>query len=477
MTAPHFRHTLVGWIDPEQLYAAFYGDNPYSFWLDTGGNASAGVSYLGEGERLLWSDSEGVVRLGTVSADATGEGAAGIRDALLLPGTFLAELATRVPAPVEASGSAENPSFDLGWVGWIGYEEGVAELGLPTQPELSAIPASALLEVGVVVACDHASRQITLVARDEVKRDAWLRRYGDLYTRMVNGDEQMAVSRILPVPTASPLPSWRHSDSDYRALITTCQEQIRRGNAYQLCLTNRVTVGLSPPPFPLYQRLRASSPTHHGGLIRVGECSLVSATPEQFLAVTPRGVVRTAPIKGTRPRAESVGDDAATILELRGNAKERAENVMIVDLMRNDIQRVADIGSVQVTTLHRVETYAHVHQLVSTVEARLRRGMTAVDALRACFPAGSMTGAPKLSAMQILHSVEGGPRGIYAGVWGYLSDNGTTDLAMVIRSIMLDGNVATIGTGGGITIDSVIEAELAEIKIKAAAPLQALLGP
>jgi anthranilate synthase component 1 len=183
--------------------------------------------------------------------------------------------------------------------------------------------------------------------------------------------------------------------------------------------------------------------------------------------------VRTRPIKGTRPRGATVAADLELRAELEASEKERAENVMIVDLMRNDLGRVCEVGSVEVRHLLAVESYAQVHQLVSTVEGRLRDELGAVDAVAACFPAGSMTGAPKLSAMRILHRLEGGPRGAFAGCFGYLALDGTAELAMVIRSIHFSAGVARIGAGGGITALSVPREELEEVRVKARAPLAA----
>jgi para-aminobenzoate synthetase component I len=200
----------------------------------------------------------------------------------------------------------------------------------------------------------------------------------------------------------------------------------------------------------------------------------VSSSPEQFLHVEADGRVRTRPIKGTRPRGATVVADVELRAELEASEKERAENVMIVDLMRNDLGRVSVVGSVEVSHLLAVESYAQVHQLVSTVEGMLLPGLAAVDAVAACFPAGSMTGAPKLSAMRILNRLEGGPRGAFAGCFGYLGLDGTADLAMVIRSIHFANGVATIGAGGGITALSVPEEELAEVRVKAAALLAAM---
>jgi len=185
-------------------------------------------------------------------------------------------------------------------------------------------------------------------------------------------------------------------------------------------------------------------------------------------------VIRTRPIKGTRPRGQDAESDAALAAELAVDAKERAENVMIVDLMRNDLSRVCVPGSIRVDALWEVETYPAVHQLVSTVSGTAAEGVTVGDLFAAAFPAGSMTGAPKLSAMTRLHDLEAGPRGVYAGCFGYIGDDGGLDLAMVIRSIVVDGDRAVVGAGGGITWGSVAAREVGEVATKARAPLAAL---
>jgi para-aminobenzoate synthetase len=186
------------------------------------------------------------------------------------------------------------------------------------------------------------------------------------------------------------------------------------------------------------------------------------------------GTVSTKPIKGTRPRGSNDAEDRAIALDLRADQKERAENLMIVDLMRNDLGRVCEVGSVDVPKLFEVETYATVHQLVSTVVGKLLPEASVLDAVESAFPGGSMTGAPKLRAIEIISELEAGPRGVYSGAIGFITSNGAAELGMTIRTIVFENGRATIGVGGGITIDSVPEAELEETKLKAKALLRAL---
>jgi para-aminobenzoate synthetase component 1 len=268
--------------------------------------------------------------------------------------------------------------------------------------------------------------------------------------------------------------SLRHSDEEYLALIEKAKESIAKGDAYQLCLTNQMTIETESHPFAAFLALRESNPSPYLSFMKFSDVSIVSSSPEQFLRVDESGLVSSKPIKGTRKRSLDSQEDLLLVEELRSNEKERAENLMIVDLMRNDLGRVSEPSDVVVAKLFDVESYATVHQLVSTVEAKLKPGLDVFDAIEACFPAGSMTGAPKIRAMEILRGLEQGPRGIYSGCFGYISYRGAADLAMTIRTIVFEDGKATIGIGGGITIDSDPQAELLETKLKARALLSAL---
>jgi aminodeoxychorismate synthase component I len=257
-------------------------------------------------------------------------------------------------------------------------------------------------------------------------------------------------------------------------MIETAQEHISVGDVYQVCLTNEITVDTNEDPLAVFLRLRSSNPAPYSAFLKLGDLSLASSSPEQFLKVRPSGEVSTKPIKGTRPRGTTPALDAAIAAELQSDAKERAENLMIVDLMRNDIGKVSRVGTVAVPKLFEIETYATVHQLVSTVTGQLEDSETAWSAVLAAFPGGSMTGAPKIRAMEIIGDLEKGPRGVYSGCIGYMAADGSADFAMTIRSIVFSDGVATIGVGGGITIDSDPKAELEETKLKAKALLAAL---
>jgi para-aminobenzoate synthetase component I len=446
------RWPLAHWVDPAAAFAALYADQTDVVWLDSGSSATAGRTYLGKGSRTMTSAEGSVLE------------------------QLRAELAeSRMEAP--------SNGFSLGWVGWIGYETRFETLGVP-RTQRSPYPDGAFLYLDRAIEFDHETREITLLALDDDV--TWRAEITERLfaggpstssgTEHEHGPEPVAVPERIPVPelVEGSAAVWRDPDDVYLAKIRECQARIAAGDAYLLCLTNEVSIEGTFDPVATYLRLRASSPTHHGALLRIGGISLLSASPEQFLTVSPAGLIESRPIKGTRARGVDPESDAALAHDLANSEKERAENLMIVDLMRNDIGSVSEIGSVEVPSLLQVESYAQVHQLVSTVRGQLARGLVPMDAVVACFPAGSMTGTPKSSATRILDELEAAPRGIYSGVFGYFGLDGRIDLAMVIRSIVIDRTHATIGAGGGITALSDPREELAEVGLKAAALLRAL---
>lgn len=467
MTPRILRFPVDGWVEPGDAYAALYAADDYAVWLDSGADAVSGMSYLAaadEGSRFaVESVTDGHVVVGRPG------GAGETRSGTMLD--FLAGELIRSSVPFGAPGGThphDDARFALGWIGWLGYESGAAANGMPV--DASRHPDAAMLYVDRAIAFDHESRTIELIALEGPGVAEWAART----QHGLAGAAGAAVAHAAGASYDRSLLHWRHDDETYLDLIRACQEAITAGDAYQLCLTNEARAEVSVDPVAAYLRLRASSPTHHGGLIRFGPVALLSSTPEQFLSITPGRRIRTKPIKGTRPRGATVSRDLDLRAELEASDKERAENVMIVDLMRNDLGRVCEVGSVEVHHLLAVESYAQVHQLVSTIEGRLANGVGPMDAVRACFPAGSMTGAPKISAMRILHRLEAGPRGIYAGCFGYVSLDGSVDLAMVIRSIVVEPERVSLGAGGGITALSVPSEELDEVRVKAAALVAAL---
>lgn len=439
---------IVPWVAPSRVFSSLYAESPYSFWLDTS-DGSPGNSYVGAGTPQP-INHDGVDRLEEVSR--------------------LLDEQEGVDTPGLAQG------FNLGWVGWFGYELGSDTVGTPAHP--SPTPNTALMFVDRAIAFDHASSTTTLMALTDSAADnldvlGWLDETEKTLSQLDPGeywaDARERTNVALPV-------RWRHNDAAYLDLVKRCQAAITDGDVFQVCLTNEVSLSVAIDPVQVYLRLRDRMPTHHGGLLRFGDFSLLSASPEQFLRIDAEGLITTRPIKGTRRRGKDFADDALLVRDLLESEKERAENIMIVDLMRNDLTRIAIPGTVEVPELLAVETYSNVHQLVSTVRARKAVATTSFDVVVSCFPPGSMTGAPKHSAMTIIDSLEAGPRGVYSGAFGYVGLDGQTDLAVVIRSIVATPTQTTIGTGGGITALSAPSDELEETHVKIEPLLRAIDG-
>jgi para-aminobenzoate synthetase len=260
----------------------------------------------------------------------------------------------------------------------------------------------------------------------------------------------------------------------YAEAFDTVQRQLRLGNSYEVNLTYREDLSSARDPVATYLRLRASNPAPYAGFLQHHGVWVLSSSPERYAVVDADRWIETRPIKGTTPRGATEAEDAWYRGSLQDDPRYRAENLMIVDLLRNDLSMVCEPGTVEVPSMMQVESYPSVHQLVSTVRGRLRSDVSTVQALRAMFPAGSMTGAPKLRTMQIISDVETTPRGVYAGALGWIGADGRADLGVVIRTLVATPDVPRsgyryqFGTGGGITVRSDAASEFDETRWKAA---------
>ena len=264
------------------------------------------------------------------------------------------------------------------------------------------------------------------------------------------------------------------SHEQYLEDIDTCKQRLIEGETYEICLTNKITAEVGAEPLPLYRTLRRVNPAPFSAYLRFGERAVLSSSPERFLSIGRDRWVEAKPIKGTCPRGETPAEDVRLAEELRLGEKNRAENLMIADLLRNDLGVVCEVGTVHVPNLMHVESYETVHQLVSTVRGLLRDDVEPPDCIRACFPGGSMTGAPKKRTMEIIDELEGEARGVYSGAIGYLGLSGGCDLNIVIRTIVVEPETATLGVGGAIVMQSDAEEEYQETLLKARAPMAAI---
>ena len=328
------------------------------------------------------------------------------------------------------------------WFGYFGY---AARLDLPARPDPSMPDA------------------------------VWMR------PREVRVFEHESESFDRPPPPARPDSLSEGPPTAYATAFARVQEHLHAGNSYEVNLTHRLVREVDLDPLTAYLQLRHLNPAPYAGFLQHDvpdtRAWLLSSSPERYALITPDRHLETKPIKGTMPRGTTGAEDQALGERLALDPKTRAENLMIVDLLRNDLATVCDVGSVDVPALMQVESYESVHQLVSTVRGHLRPDVSTIAALRALFPAGSMTGAPKLRTMQVIEEVEATARGAYAGAFGWISGDGPADLGVVIRSLMTDGSGRwTLGTGGGITVKSDVAAEWEESRWKAERLLRAL-GP
>ncbi|MFE6054270.1 aminodeoxychorismate synthase component I [Kitasatospora sp. NPDC056446] len=453
--------------DAEQAFTTLFRDDPQHFWLDSSLAADlSGFSFLGGAgplsEYVTYDVTERAVRI---------EDRRGVRT---VPGTLFdhleARLAERRLPPVPGLGT----EFNLGYVGYLGYEL-KADCGARAAHR-SPLPDAALLFSDRMLVLDHERHRAHLLclAAEGAGADAegWLTAASAALSDAARDPAAMAEE---PDPAPLPRMTPRHGDSDYLGLIDRTLAAIGDGETYEVCLTNTLSAPGRIDRLATYRRLRRACPAPYAALLGFPEAGVLSASPERFLRIDGSGRIESKPIKGTRRRGADHAEDARLAEELRTSEKDRSENLMIVDLVRNDLGRVCEVGSVHVPDLFAVETYATVHQLVSTVRGRLAPGRSAVDAVRAAFPGGSMTGAPKLRTMELIDELEGGARGVYSGALGYFALSGAADLSIVIRTLVAEPDRTTLGTGGAIVALSDPAEELAETRLKADRPASILV--
>ncbi len=455
----HGRDLHVRWLelsavpDPVAAMTALFTTDEQAFWIDTLATDQherpARYSYIGAAvspasETVSYRIADGFVAVCRTGGPTT-----------MVPGSTFDYLDGQLS---QRSVEAVSPvPLNLGYVGWLGYE--LRELVGAPHGRCSPHPDAFLALADRMLVIDHeASRAWLATLANADKRgsaDAWIKAGKSAL-------EGLRAAPPLQIPGAArmPLVSYRHDVAAYLDLIARCQEHIRAGESYELCLTNQLRVAAAVDPFILFRVLRHLSPAPFSAYFRAPGVAVVGASPERFLTVQD-GVLHSKPMKGTRPR----GADSATAHSLReelhASPKERAENLMIRRPRTQRLGSVAQPASVSVEQLFDVETYPHVHQMVSTVRASLSRHRTVVDVIRATFPGGSRTGAPKRRSTEILDELEGDYRGIYSGVLGFITPDRRIDLSMVIRTAIV--------TSRDLTIE-----EVAEMFLKGEALLEAV---
>jgi para-aminobenzoate synthetase len=458
-TRPFETQLLVRDLDalanPETVFVSLYGESEHAYWLDS--------SRLGPRGRFSFM------------GDASGPLAQVIHHEASDDEPLLDRLQRRL----EELRPSELPDlpfeFDCGFVGYLGYEL-KSECGYAS-PHASPHPDAALIFSDRLIAFDHEQQQTYLLClhrpEEESAAEAWLDATSARLAAIAAGGEPAL--QVGPTTGSPPSAlSLARSREQYLEDVEASLDHLLAGDSYEICLTNQVGLDLDVKPLDLYRRLRSANSAPFASYLRLGDLAVLSSSPERFLRVTRDGGAEARPIKGTSRRGATPEEDERLAAALAADEKNRAENLMIVDLLRNDLGAVCEVGSVEVPEMMAVESYETVHQLVSSVRGRLRPGATATDAVRSCFPPGSMTGAPKLRTTEILDGLEGAARGIYSGAIGWFGLGGAADLSVAIRTIVLAGGRASIGAGGAIVLDSDPEREYEEMLLKAAAALRAI---
>lgn len=442
----------IGWQKPHEVFQAFATD-PFALLLESGARQP--------GEDKCWS---------FIALDPVKQLVARVGD-----GTpVFTQLATELDARRLKTNHDNLPPFIGGAAGYFGYSLGHALEKLPAEAAPFAVddqflPDIALGFYDLVIAFDHIEARALICASGSDPEN----RIAELQARLTAAPAfHQAAAPKSPTPVEACFTRKR-----YEAAVTRVIDYIKAGDIFQANLSQRFESRLADDDtaYGLYLRLRTASPAPFACFFNFGEGVLISSSPERFL-VSREGAVETRPIKGTRPRGATPIEDKALADELLASEKDRAENIMIVDLLRNDLSRVCADHSVHASQLCELESYANVHHLVSAVHGRLRPGVTNVDLLKACFPGGSITGAPKLRAMEIIAELEPTTRGPYCGAIGYLGFDGNMDTAITIRTMVVKNGRITFQAGGGIVADSDPASEYAETLDKARSMRIALMG-
>jgi para-aminobenzoate synthetase len=451
--------------DTERAFVHLFGAARHAFWLDSS-RAEAGrarFSFMGSADGPLSSFVSYDVDRREVRVES--------RDGISVRAETIFDHLSRELRRLRRVD--DDLPFDLngGYVGYFGYELKADTGGAAAHH--SPLPDAAFVMADRLLAFDHRDGATYVLCLSDRAHELEGRRWVDETCRRLDALPPLAD----PAPAGPPRAvEFRLSRSyeTYLDDIRRIKDHLRNGETYEVCLTNRLTTDALPDPLGLYRTLRHVNPAPFSAFLRLGDVAVLSSSPERFLSVGRDRWVEAKPIKGTTRRDPDPAEDHRLAEELRTSEKNRAENLMITDLLRNDLGLVCEIGSVHVPHLMEIETFETVHQLVSTIRGRLREDLAATDCVKACFPGGSMTGAPKKRTLEIIDGLEHEPRGVYSGAIGYLGLGGAADLNIVIRTIVTDGVTATIGAGGAITMQSDPDDEYQEMLLKAQALMRAI---
>jgi anthranilate synthase component 1 len=451
-------------LTPVSAFLKIAEHSDYAFLLESveGGEHVARYSFLGKDPFLILRAREGRTMIERAGVTTT------VDDPLVAT-------LKRVMSELRAPSVPHLPRFTGGAVGYLGYDATAWFEPVPIPPGPVEDDAGFMV-FDTVLAFDHVRHRILIIANARITGDddlASLYQFASARIQFI--ERELARGLSHETPPARDALSFRSNltRSRFEDMVRTAQEHIAAGDIYQVVLSQRFEAEVEADPFTVYRALRHVNPSPYMFFIRMGRLNVIGSSPEMLVRVE-NGRAQTHPIAGTRPRGRTESEDDRLVEELRQNEKESAEHVMLVDLGRNDLGRVCEYGTVRVPRFMAVERYSHVMHLVSVVEGRLAPDRDALDGLVACFPAGTVSGAPKVRAMQIISDLEPDPRGIYAGAVGYVDFAGNLDFCIAIRTIIMHGTRARVQAGAGIVADSQPAAEYQETCDKARALIEAL---
>jgi anthranilate synthase component 1 len=464
---PVCKEVVADLLTPVSAFLKIAEHSDYAFLLESveGGEHVGRYSFLGKDPFLILRGRDGRTTIEQAGATTGADG------------SFvetLRGLMNRFRSPFVPG----LPRFTGGAVGYFGYDAASWFEPVVARQALSpgASDQAGFMLFDTVLAFDHVQHRILLIANARISGDEDLRALYQFACAKIEFLER-ELERALSLPRRSaavPLAFAANMTQDnFERMVRTAKEHIAAGDIYQVVLSQRFDAAIGADAFTVYRALRHVNPSPYMFFVRMGPRAIVGSSPEMLVRVEGRHAV-THPIAGTRPRGRSDEEDRRLAEELKRNEKERAEHVMLVDLGRNDLGRVCEFGTVRVPTFMALERYSHVMHLVSVVEGTLADDRDRLDALVACFPAGTVSGAPKVRAMQIVNELEPSPRGLYAGAVGYLDFAGNLDFCIAIRTIVLDGSRASVQAGAGIVADSNPTAEYEETRDKARAMMRAM---
>ncbi len=467
-----WRQTVADLETPVAAFLKLAHGQPNAFLLESveGGAARGRYSVIGMQPDLIWRCQDGRASVNRHALSAPHAFVADPQSPLQSLRRLIKETQLQVPAHL--------PPMAGGLVGYLGYDMVRQMETLPAKNrDVIGVPEGIMMRPTLFAIFDNVRDELSLVTPvyPDIaisSQTAWQR----AQTRL--DAAEAALERPLPhqPPPVTlpepPAPSSNFTQADFIAAVAQCKEYIAAGDAFQIVLSQRFSVPFALPPFALYRALRRINPAPFLFYLEFGGFSIVGSSPEVLVRLRD-GIVTVRPLAGTRRRGDTHEEDQALEAELLADPKERAEHLMLLDLGRNDVGRVAAIGSVKVTESFIVERFSHVMHISSNVEGRLRGGLDALDALTGGFPAGTLSGAPKVRAMEIIEELEPDRRNIYAGCIGYFAANGTMDTCIGLRTALVKDGVMHVQAGAGVVADSVAEAEYEETRQKARALIRA----